>query len=210
MLLDLGDYFMNRERKCEIQCTQPGVLTYRQGGTEFRFPVYEEDGETVFVAWPTSKRIFLYFAFGGWTLVPKEFPRAITTGSHDRSWSITAATVLASECLSAPGMMNRRCSFTHNYSSARVALLICSIRPVLLGLAITVLSTCCMRSSVLKFAVFGKIRALKPSRGPCVTAFPHGTTPTFASRTASGIQDGSSHFTCFHVVAVMDVAPMRT
>jgi hypothetical protein len=71
---------MSRERKYEIQNTEPGVLTYRQGGTEFRFPVYKEDGETVFVAWPTSKRIFLYFAFGGWTLVPKEFSKR----DHDR------------------------------------------------------------------------------------------------------------------------------
>jgi len=77
---------MSREWKYEIECTQPGVLTYRQGGTEFRFPVYEEEGETVFVAWPTSKRIFLYFAFGGWTLVPKEFSRR----DHDR---ITAQVV---------------------------------------------------------------------------------------------------------------------
>ena len=71
---------MSRERKYEIQSTEPGVLTYRQGGTEFRFPVYKEDGEVVFVAWPTSKRVFLYFAFGGWTVVPKEFPKR----DHDR------------------------------------------------------------------------------------------------------------------------------
>ena len=71
---------MTRERKYEIQSTEPGALTYREGGTEFRFPIYQEDGVTVFVAWPTSKRIFLYFAFGGWTRVPKEFPKA----DHDR------------------------------------------------------------------------------------------------------------------------------
>src|SRR5438045_47318 len=73
-------FLMSRERKYEIQNTEPGVLTYRQGGTEFRFPLYKENGETVFVAWPTSKRIFLYFAFGGWTLVPKEFSES----DHDR------------------------------------------------------------------------------------------------------------------------------
>jgi hypothetical protein len=78
--LALGSFLMSCELKYEIQTTEPGVLTYRQGGTEFRFPVYNEDGETVFVAWPTSKRIFLYFAFGGWTLVPKEFSKR----DHDR------------------------------------------------------------------------------------------------------------------------------
>src|SRR5215472_14906964 len=71
---------MRYERKYEIQSAEPGVLIYRQGGTEFRFPVYKEEGEIVFVAWPTSKRIFLYFAFGGWTLVPKEFSKR----DHDR------------------------------------------------------------------------------------------------------------------------------
>ena len=71
---------MSRERKHEIQTAEPGVLTYRQGATEFRFPLYNEDGEVVFVAWPTSKRIFLYFLSGGWTFVPKEFPKR----DHDR------------------------------------------------------------------------------------------------------------------------------
>jgi hypothetical protein len=51
------------------------VLTYRQGGTEFRFPVYDEGGEVVFVPWPTIQRIFLYFLFGGWTLVPRQFSK---------------------------------------------------------------------------------------------------------------------------------------
>jgi hypothetical protein len=70
---------MSREWKYEIENSEPGVLTYRQAGTEFRFPWYEEDGEMVFVAWPTSKRIFL-FAFGGWTVVPKKF----SSNDHDR------------------------------------------------------------------------------------------------------------------------------
>ena len=66
---------MNRERKYEIERPEPGVLTYREGGTEFRFPVYDEDGGIVFVAWPTSQRIFLYFLLGGWTRVPRQFSR---------------------------------------------------------------------------------------------------------------------------------------
>jgi hypothetical protein len=69
---------MKRERKYEIERPEPGVLTHRQGGTEFRFPVFDEDGEIVFVAWPTSQRIFLYFLSGGWTRVPRQFSK------HDR------------------------------------------------------------------------------------------------------------------------------
>jgi hypothetical protein len=61
------------KRKYEIERPQPGVLSYREGGTEFQFPVYDEDGEVVFVAWPTSQRIFLFFRFGGWTRVPRQF-----------------------------------------------------------------------------------------------------------------------------------------
>lgn len=64
---------MKRKPKYEIERPKPGVLTYREGGTEFRFPVYDEDGEVVFVAWPSSKRIFLYFLFGGWACVPRQF-----------------------------------------------------------------------------------------------------------------------------------------
>jgi len=66
---------VKQERQYEIERPEPGVLTHRQGGTEFRFPVYEEDGEVVFVAWPTSQRIFLFFLFGGWTRVPKQFSK---------------------------------------------------------------------------------------------------------------------------------------
>jgi hypothetical protein len=66
---------MKQERKYEFLRPEPGVLTHRQGGTEFRFPVYDEDGEIVFVAWPTSQRIFLYFSFGGWTRVPRQFSK---------------------------------------------------------------------------------------------------------------------------------------
>lgn len=66
---------MERKRKYEIERPKPGILTYREGGTEFRFPVYDEDGEVVFVAWPTSQRIFLYFLRGGWTRVPDQFSK---------------------------------------------------------------------------------------------------------------------------------------
>jgi hypothetical protein len=64
---------MRSWRKYEIQRPQPGVLTYRQGGTEYRFPIFDENGEVVFVAFPTSKRIFLFFLTGGWTGVPRYF-----------------------------------------------------------------------------------------------------------------------------------------
>lgn len=57
----------------QIDRPEAGVLTYRKGGTEYRFPVFDQDGETVFVAWPTSQRIFLFFLFKGWTRVPQHF-----------------------------------------------------------------------------------------------------------------------------------------
>jgi hypothetical protein len=65
---------MKRKQQCQIERPEPGVLTYREGGTEYRFPIYEEEGEIVFVAWPTAHRIFLFF--GGWTYVPKRFSAA--------------------------------------------------------------------------------------------------------------------------------------
>lgn len=64
---------MKRESKFEIITSEPGVLVHRQGCIEYRFPIYEEDGEIVFVAWPSSQRIFLFFLSGGWTRVPREF-----------------------------------------------------------------------------------------------------------------------------------------
>src|SRR5690242_14872481 len=66
---------MKKRRKYEIERPEPGVLTYREGGTEFRFPVYDEDGEVVFVAWPTSQRILLFFLFRGWLRVPRLFSK---------------------------------------------------------------------------------------------------------------------------------------
>jgi hypothetical protein len=64
---------MKRKQRYQIERPEAGVLTYRTGGTEYRFPIYDEDGEVVFVAWPTRQRIFLYFLFGGWTRVPRQF-----------------------------------------------------------------------------------------------------------------------------------------
>lgn len=66
---------MKWKRKYKIERAQPGVLTYREGGTQFRFPIYDEDGEVVFVAWPTSQHIFLYFLSGGWARVPRQFSK---------------------------------------------------------------------------------------------------------------------------------------
>lgn len=64
------------KQKCQIEKSDAGVLTFREGGTEYRFPFYEENDEVVFVAWPTSQRVFLYFLFGGWTRVPRQFSAA--------------------------------------------------------------------------------------------------------------------------------------
>jgi len=64
---------MKQTRKFSIERPEPGVLSHREGGTEFRFPIYEEDGKIIFVAWPTSQRIFLYFLFNGWARVPRHF-----------------------------------------------------------------------------------------------------------------------------------------
>jgi hypothetical protein len=64
---------MKPERKFSIKRPKPGVLIYREGGTEYRFPIYEEDGETVFVACATGKRIYLQFLRGDWADVPTEF-----------------------------------------------------------------------------------------------------------------------------------------
>jgi hypothetical protein len=59
----------------QIERPGPGVLIYREGGSEFSFPVYDEDGETVFVAWPTHMRKFLFIRFGRWIPVPSNFPK---------------------------------------------------------------------------------------------------------------------------------------
>jgi hypothetical protein len=64
---------MKQKQQCQIERPEPGVLAYREGGTEYRFPFYDEGGEIVFVAWPTTQRIFLCFLLGGWTRVPSKF-----------------------------------------------------------------------------------------------------------------------------------------
>ncbi|MDB6054085.1 MAG: hypothetical protein JWN25_1608 [Verrucomicrobiales bacterium] len=65
---------MKLKQKCQIERPEPGVLTYRKGFTEYRFPIYEEDREVVFVAWPSRQRLLLFFSMGGWTRVPLLFP----------------------------------------------------------------------------------------------------------------------------------------
>ena len=44
---------MKREPQYEIERPSPGVITYREGHKEHQFPIFEQDGETVFVEWPT-------------------------------------------------------------------------------------------------------------------------------------------------------------
>lgn len=40
---------------------EPGCLIYREGNEEFTFPVFEEDGQIVFVSQPSFHRTFLIF-----------------------------------------------------------------------------------------------------------------------------------------------------
>jgi len=67
---------MKRKPKFEIERPATGIITYREGYKEHQFPIFEQDGETVFVEWPTRQRIYLFFFAGGWTRVPKEFSKA--------------------------------------------------------------------------------------------------------------------------------------
>ena len=67
---------MKRRSKYEIERPAAGVITYREGYKEHQFPIFEQDGETVFVEWPTRQRIYLFFSAGGWTRVPKDFSKA--------------------------------------------------------------------------------------------------------------------------------------
>lgn len=61
--------------KCQIARPKPGVLSYRERASEYHFPIFEAEGDTVFVAWPTEQRV-LYFLLGGWIWVPKQFTEA--------------------------------------------------------------------------------------------------------------------------------------
>jgi hypothetical protein len=67
---------MKRRPKYQIARPGPGLLTYREGYKEYTFPIFEEEGETVFVVWPTRQRLFLFFLRGGWTWVPKVFSKS--------------------------------------------------------------------------------------------------------------------------------------
>ncbi len=67
---------MKLERKFTIRRPKPGVLIYGEGHTEYRFPLYEDDGESVFVACATGQRLYLHFLHGGWTDVPPEFTKS--------------------------------------------------------------------------------------------------------------------------------------
>ncbi len=67
---------MKRRPKFEVQRPAPGIITYREGNKEHQFPVFEQDGETVFVEWPTRQRIFLALVTWGWTRIAKEFSKS--------------------------------------------------------------------------------------------------------------------------------------
>ena len=56
---------MKRKPKFEIERPATGIITYREGYKEHQFPIFEQDGETVFVEWPTRQRIYLFFFAGG-------------------------------------------------------------------------------------------------------------------------------------------------
>ncbi len=66
---------MKRKPRYQIERPAPGVIAYREGNMEYQFPVFEQDGETVFVEWPTRQRIFLALVTRAWTRVPKEFSK---------------------------------------------------------------------------------------------------------------------------------------
>ncbi len=67
---------MKLRLKYEIDQPEAGVIAYREGSKEYQFPVFEQEGEIILVAWPTRQRIFLFFSVGGWTVIPKTFSEA--------------------------------------------------------------------------------------------------------------------------------------
>lgn len=67
---------MKREPRYQIEQPAAGIIAYREGCKEHQFPVFEQDGETVFVEWPTRQRILLALVTWGWTRVPREFSKA--------------------------------------------------------------------------------------------------------------------------------------
>jgi hypothetical protein len=64
---------MKSKGNFQIERPGPGVLIYREGRSEFCFPIYDEDGETVFVAWPTHVQTSFFVGFG-WVPIPSNFP----------------------------------------------------------------------------------------------------------------------------------------
>ena len=48
-----------------------GRLVYREGNREYTFPIFEENGELILVAVPSSQRIHFFF---NWCWHPREFP----------------------------------------------------------------------------------------------------------------------------------------
>jgi hypothetical protein len=67
---------MKPKARYQIERPAPGVIAYREGNKEHLFPVFEQDGETIFVEWPTRQRIFLALVTWAWTRIPKEFSKA--------------------------------------------------------------------------------------------------------------------------------------
>src|SRR5438034_742054 len=70
---------MKRKPKFEIERPAPGIITCWEGYKEHQFPIFEQDGETVFVEWPT--RSAFTFLLCGWLdagsqRVLKKGPRA--------------------------------------------------------------------------------------------------------------------------------------
>jgi len=59
--------------KWEISRPRPGELIYSEPGRRYRFPIYDEAGEVVFVAWPTSQQAHFFIVSSGWTRVPVNF-----------------------------------------------------------------------------------------------------------------------------------------
>lgn len=60
-------------KKWEITRPKPGELIYSEAGERYRFPVYDEEGEVVFVAWPSSKQLHFFIISSGWLTVPVDF-----------------------------------------------------------------------------------------------------------------------------------------
>ena len=62
---------MKRKPKFEIERPAPGI-TYREGYKQHQFPIFEQDGETVFVECPTRSA----FTFSSLRVVGRGFPKS--------------------------------------------------------------------------------------------------------------------------------------